>query len=46
MSLEDIQLLENEPIDSSTIKRDYLKIYHQRGANLNNYDQNVELNFG
>ena len=38
MSLEDFQLIDNEPIDNSIIKRDYLKIYHQQGALLNDPD--------
>ena len=46
MSLEDFQLLYNEPIDNSITKRDYLKKKHQQGANLNNSDQNVEFIFG
>ena len=46
MSLEYFQLLDNEPIDNSIIKRDYTKIYHQQGANLNDHNQNVEFIFG
>ena len=46
MSLEDVQLLENEPIDNSIIKRDYLKMYHQHGADLNESLQNIEFYFG
>ena len=46
MSLEDFQLLDNEPFDNSIIKRDFLKIYHQQGANLNDSDQNIEFIFG
>ena len=46
MSLEDFQLLDNEPFDNSIIKRDFLKIYHQQGAQLNNSDQNNEFIFG
>ena len=46
MSLEDFQLLDNEPFDNSIIKRDFLKIYHQQGAQLNQPDQNVEFIFG
>ena len=46
MSLEDFQLLDNEPFDNSIIKRDFLKIYHQQGARLNQSDQNVEFIFG
>ena len=29
MRLEDFQLIDNEPIDNSIIKRDFIKIYHQ-----------------
>ena len=46
MSLEDFQLIDNEPIDNSIIKRDFTKIYHQQGAQLNQSDQNVEFIFG
>ena len=46
MSLEDFQLLDNEPTDDSIIKRNYSKIYHQQVALLNDPDQNVELIFG
>ena len=46
MSLEDFQLLDNEPFDNSIIKRDFIKIYHQQGAQLNNSDQNIEFIFG
>ena len=46
MSLEDFQLLDNEPFDNSTVKRDFLKVYHQQGANLNDSDQQVEFIFG
>ena len=40
MNSEHFQLLDNEPIDNSNIKRDYLKVYHQPGANLNDSNQN------
>ena len=40
MSLEDFQLLDNEPFDNSVIKTDNLKIYHQHGGQLNQSDQN------
>ena len=46
MRLEDFQLLDNEPFDNSIIKRDFLKIYHQRGVHLNQSDQNIEFIFG
>ena len=46
MSLEDFQLLDNEPFDNSIIKRDFLKNYPQQGAQLNQSDQNIEFIFG
>ena len=46
MSIEDFELLDNEPFDNSIIKREILKIYHQQGAQLNQSDQNVEFIFG
>ena len=46
MTIEDFQLLDNEPIDNSIIKRDFLKVYHQQGAQLNDADQNIEFVFG
>ena len=45
MSLEDFQLLDNEPIDNSIIKRDFTKAYRQSGANLNDSNQNVDFIF-
>ena len=46
MSLEDSQLLNNESFDNGIIKRDFLKVYHQQGAQLNQSDQNIEFIFG
>ena len=46
MSLEYFQVLDNEPFDNSIIERDFLKIYHQQGAQLNQSDQNIEIIFG
>ena len=34
------------PLDSSIIQRDFTKIYHQQGAQLNESDQTVEFFFG
>ena len=45
MSLEDFQLLDNESLDNSVIKRGFTKIYHQQGAQLNQSDQNTEFIF-
>ena len=46
MSLEDFQLLDNEPLDNSIIKRDFFKIYHRQGDQLNQSDQKIEITFG
>ena len=46
MSLDDFQLIDNEPIDNSIIKRDFTKVYHQSGANLNHSNQNIDFIFG
>ena len=46
MSLEDFQLLDNEPLDNSIIKRDFTKIYHRQADQLNQSDQNIEFIFG
>ena len=44
--LRNFQLIDNEPIDNSIVKRDYTKVHHQSGANLNDSNQNVEFIFG
>ena len=46
MSLEDVQLLDNEPLDNSIIQRDFTKIYHRQGDQLNQSDQINEFIFG
>ena len=46
MSLEDFQLLDNEPLDNSIFKRDFTKRYHRQGDQLNQSDQNIEFIFG
>ena len=46
MSIEDFQLIDDIEIENSIIKRDFTKIYHQQGAQLNDPDQNVEFIFG
>ena len=43
MNLEDFQLLSSEPNDNSIIKRDFTKIYHRQGDQLNQSDQNIEF---
>ena len=35
MSLEDLQLLDNEPFDNSVIKKVFPNIYHRQGDQLN-----------
>ena len=46
MSLEGFQLLDNEPLDNSIIKRDFTKLYHRQGDQLNQSDKNIEFIFG
>ena len=46
MSLDDFQLIDDEIFDNSITKRDFLKIYHQQAANLNDADQNIDFIFG
>ena len=46
MSLEDFQLLDNEPLDNNIIKRDFTRVCHQQGAQLNQSDQDIEFIFG
>ena len=40
------QLLNKEPIDNSISKRDFLKVYHQQGAQLKHPNQNITFSFG
>ena len=46
MSLEDFQLLDNEPLDNSIIKRDFTKNYQRQRDQINESDQNIEFIFG
>ena len=46
MSLEDFQLSDNEPFDNSIIERDFTKIYHRQGDQINQSDQNIDIIFG
>ena len=46
MSAEDIQLIDDSKIDDSIIKRDFIKIYHQHGAEVNNENQSIKFYFG
>ena len=45
MSREHFRIIDKKAIDSSNIKRDFLKIYHQRAATSNDSDQNIESIF-
>ena len=46
MNLEDFQLLDIDSVDKSIIMTEYLKVYHQEGALLNQPDQNIDFIFG
>ena len=46
MNLEDFQLLDKEPIDNNIVNRDFLKVYHQHGAQLKDPNQKFEFIFG
>ena len=46
MSLEDFQLLDNETLDNSIVKREFTKIYHKQCDQLNQSDHNIEFIFG
>ena len=46
MSAEDFLLTDILKIDDSIIKRDFIKIYHQHGAEVNNENQNIKFYFG
>ena len=46
MSTEDFQLIDTEKIDDSCIKRDFIKIYHQSGANVVAENSQIKLYSG
>ena len=46
MSAEGFQLIDNEKIDDSIIKRDFIKIYHQSGANVDAENSQIKFYFG
>ena len=46
MSAEDFQLIDNEKIDDSVIKQDFIKIYHQSGANVDAENSQIKFHFG
>ena len=45
MNLELFHLLDNETIDNSNLKGDFLKKHHQKGAQFNKPDQIIEFIF-
>ena len=46
MSAEDFQLIDDEKIDDSIIKRDFISIYHQSGANVDAENSQIKFYFG
>ena len=46
MSAEDFQLIDIEKIDDSIIKRDFIKIYNQSGANVDAANSQIKFYFG
>ena len=46
MSFEDFQLMNDTRFDFPIIRRDFSKIYHQQGANVNDSDKNIDFSFG
>ena len=46
MSAEDFQLIDIEKIDDSIIKRDFIKLYHQSGANVDAENSQIKFYFG
>ena len=46
MSAEDFQLIDDEKNDDSIIKRVFLKIYHQSGANVDAENSKIKFYFG
>ena len=46
MTAVDFQLVDDEKIDASNIKRDFIKFYHQSGADVNNENSNNKFYLG
>ena len=46
MSAEYFLLIDDSKIVDSIIKRDFIKMYHQHGAEVNNQNQNILFYFG
>ena len=42
-NLENSELIDNETYAKSFMKKDFIGIFHQQGANLDNLDQNIEF---
>ena len=43
MNLVDFQIVDNEPLDKSIIEGEFLEIYYQQGAQLNDQLQKIEF---
>ena len=44
MSLKELELIiDKETFDNSNLKRGFIEVYHQQGANLNNPDKKKSL---
>ena len=46
MSANDFRLIDDEKIDDSILKRDFIKIYHQSGANVDAENSPINFSFG
>ena len=46
MSAEVFQLKDDQKVDDSITKRDFVKIYHQHGAEVNKENQTIKFYFG
>ena len=46
MNAEDFQPIDDEKIDDSIIKRDFIKIYNQFGGNVDAQNSNIKFCFG
>ena len=46
MSAEDFQLIDDSRIDDSILKRDFIEVYHQHGAVINNENQSMKFYCG
>ena len=46
MSAEEFQLIDDSRIDDSIIRRGFVKIYHQHGAEVNNENRKSKFYFG